>query len=278
MNSYIYPCLWFYNKAKAAAEFYVSVFPNSKIHQDTGLVCSFEVMGTKLIGLNGGPKYKVNKAVSYFVYCGNGVNIDELYAQLKEGGEVLFPLDKYDWSPRYAWVQDKFGVNWQLDIEPINHQQKIVPCLLFSKSDVGRVREALGHYLSRFPNSRALMEYPFPPQAGKKEGALLFAQVKLGDFILNLMSGRPDQGDAFSPGNSLVIECQNQAEIDLYWEALGKEGRYDMCGWLVDKFGHSWQVVPAVLPQLMADPVKGPRVVQAFLKMQKFDIAALEKA
>ncbi len=278
MNSFIYPCLWFDTNAKAAAEFYTSVFPNSKIHQDTGIVCSFDLMGTKLIGLNGGPKYKVNKAVSYFVYCGKEVGIDQLYSALKEGGEVLFPLDKYDWSPRYAWVQDKFGVNWQLDIEPINHQQKVVPCLLFSKSDVGRVKEVLEHYLSRFPNSRALMEYPFPPQAGKAEGALLFAQIKLGDFILNLMSGRPDQGDEFSPGKSLVIECQNQAEIDLYWEALGKDGRYEMCGWLDDKYGVSWQVVPSVLPKLMADPVKGPRVVQAFLKMQKFDIAALENA
>ncbi|MBL7901039.1 MAG: VOC family protein [Bacteroidia bacterium] len=278
MNNINYPCLWFDNNAKTAAEFYTSVFPNSKIFQDTGMVCSFDLMGTKLIGLNGGPKYKVSKAVSYFVYCGKEVDIDELYARLKEGGEVLFPLDKYDWSPRYAWVQDKFGVNWQLDIEPINHKQKIVPCLLFSKTDVGRVKEAMEYYLSCFQNSRALMEYPFPPLAGKAEGALLFAQIKLGDFILNLMSGRPDQGDEFSPGNSLVIECQNQAEIDLYWEALGKEGRYDMCGWLQDKFGHSWQVVPAVLPRLMAHPVKGPRVVQAFLKMQKFDIAALERA
>jgi predicted 3-demethylubiquinone-9 3-methyltransferase (glyoxalase superfamily) len=278
MKNTITPCLWLDTNAKAAAEFYVSVFPNSKIHQDTGMVCSFEVMGTKLIGLNGGPKYKVNKAVSYFVYCGNEINIDELYAQLKEGGEVLFPLDKYDWSPRYAWVQDKFGVNWQLDIEPINNQQKIVPCLLFSNEKRTQVKEAMQHYTSIFKDNRILMEYPFPPQAVMPQGALLFGQVKLGDFILNLMSGMEKEEEDFTEGNSLVIECETQNEIDNYWVALGKNGVYSMCGWLKDRFGVSWQIVPSVLPKLMADPLKGPRVVEAFLKMQKFDIAALEKA
>lgn len=278
MNNHIYPCLWFDTNAKAAAEFYSSVFPNSKIHQNTDIVSSFELMGIKILGLNGGPTYKVNKAVSYFVYCGHDVKIDELYANLKEGGEVLFPLDKYDWSPRYAWVKDKFGVNWQLDIDPINHQQKIVPCLLFSNSKRTQVKEAMLYYTSIFEGSRNLMEYPFPPQAGMPQGSLLFGQIKLGEFILNLMSGMEKEEEDFTEGNSLVVECQTQAEIDHFWEALGKDGKYSMCGWLKDRYGVSWQIIPSILPQLMADPLKGQRVVKAFLKMQKFDIAVLENA
>lgn len=78
-----------------------------------------------------------------------------------------------------------------------------------------------------------------------------------------------------TPANSYVIECETQEEIDHYWEKLGEGGKYDKCGWLVDKFGYSWQVVPSILNQLMADPVRAPKVVAAFLKMTKFDIQTL---
>ena len=83
---------------------------------------------------------------------------------------------------------------------------------------------------------------------------------------------------AFFPATSFVIECETQEEIDYYWEKLGEGGRYDQCGWLDDKFGVSWQIVPAVLHQLMADPVKAPRVIEAFMKMSKFDIETVVNA
>ncbi|SEQ98476.1 3-demethylubiquinone-9 3-methyltransferase [Pedobacter rhizosphaerae] len=78
-----------------------------------------------------------------------------------------------------------------------------------------------------------------------------------------------------TPATSYVIECEDQAEIDHYWEKLGEGGRYDQCGWLSDKFGFSWQIVPKVLHQLMADQEKAPRVIEAFMKMQKFEIQKL---
>ncbi|MFZ4725328.1 MAG: VOC family protein, partial [Paludibacter sp.] len=79
----------------------------------------------------------------------------------------------------------------------------------------------------------------------------------------------------FSPATSQVIECNTQKEIDHYWELLGKEGTYNQCGWLDDKFGVSWQIVPTILAQLIADPEKSQRVVQAFMKMKKIDIDTL---
>lgn len=82
----------------------------------------------------------------------------------------------------------------------------------------------------------------------------------------------------FTPATSFVIECDTQAEIDRFWEKLGAGGRYDQCGWLSDQYGMSWQVVPSVLGKLMSDPQKAPRVVDAFMKMSKFDIAQLENA
>ena len=82
----------------------------------------------------------------------------------------------------------------------------------------------------------------------------------------------------FTPAISFVVTCDTQDEIDLYWEMLGNNGHYQPCGWLTDQFGVSWQVVPKVLPTLMNNPQRGTAVLQALLKMQKIDIAALENA
>jgi predicted 3-demethylubiquinone-9 3-methyltransferase (glyoxalase superfamily) len=79
----------------------------------------------------------------------------------------------------------------------------------------------------------------------------------------------------FSPATSFVIECGTQEEIDYYWEKLGYGGTYSKCGWLDDKFGMSWQIVPEILNELMADPERSPRVIGAFLKMSKFEIQPL---
>lgn len=141
MTKQIYPCLWFDGQAKEAAEFYCSIFPNSKIINDAGMVVNFELNGQYLMGLNGGDNYQFNEAVSF------------------------------------------------------------------------------------------------------------------------------------------VISCNDQAEIDHYWyKLIADGGKEDKCGWCKDKFGLSWQVVPAQLGQLMSNPENGQRVVQAFMKMKKFDLEALQNA
>lgn len=279
MNKSIYPCLWFDGNAKQAADFYCALFKNSLLLQSNPLVTTLEISGTKFMALNGDPKYKFTQAVSYFVYCGGDESeINRLYAELSKDGKVIWPLDKYDWSPRYAWVEDKFGVNWQLDVEAINNEQKIVPCLLFVNKKFTQVKEAMNHYTTIFPESRILMEAPYPPTANLPEGALLFAQCKLNGFIFNAMSSTMQHDFDFTPASSFVIECDNQHEIDHYWEKLGAGGHYSMCGWLQDKFGVSWQIVPKVLGELMSDPQRAPRVTKAFMQMQKFNIDTLLKA
>ncbi|HRH65810.1 MAG TPA: VOC family protein [Bacteroidia bacterium] len=278
MERLIYPCLWFDNEAKQAAELYCSIFQNSKILQSTPMVTSFELSGTKFMGLNGGPNYRTNAAISYYVYCGNENEISRLYEALSRNGNVLMPLDKYDWSEKYAWIADPFGVSWQLDIGNINSSQKIVPSLLFANGKMGMIKSAILFYTGIFKNAEILLEAPYPGNANLPAGTLLFAQFKLNGYILNAMSSTVNHGFDFSPGNSFVIECDNQQAIDYYWEKLGQDGRYDRCGWLADKYGVSWQIVPSILPRLMADPDRSQRVIQAFLKMQKFDIETLENA
>jgi predicted 3-demethylubiquinone-9 3-methyltransferase (glyoxalase superfamily) len=135
--------------------------------------------------------------------------------------------------------------------------KQIYPCLWFD----GQAKEAAVFYCSIFKNARITAENP------------IVVNFEVDGFKFICLNGGPKY--KATPATSFVIPCDTQEEIDYYWEKLGEGGRYDQCGWLSDKFGYSWQVVPTVLNQLMADPVKAPRVIDAFLKMTKFDIQTL---
>lgn len=281
MNRQVYPCLWFDQNARQAAHFYCTVFKNGKILEENPVVISYSIAGTKFMNINGGPGYKVNPAVSYYVYCGSEAEINRIYYALTaNGGSVLMPLNSYPWTEKYAWITDQYGVNWQLDVHDINNRQKIVPSLLFANQNRALVKHALTHYTHIFEPANILMEtpYPNPQEADMEAGTLLFAQFQLNDCIFNAMSSHIPHPFNFTPANSFVVTCQNQQQIDHCWATLGQDGRYDMCGWLADKFGVSWQIVPDILPKLMQDPQKAPKVTQALLKMKKLDIETLLNA
>ena len=276
MQHPIYPCLWFNSEAKEAAEFYCAVFKNSSILASNPMVTTFSIEGLKVMGLNGGPMYQTTQAVSLYVYAGNEEEVTRLYNLLSENGKVLMPLDTYAWSPKYAWIEDKFGNSWQLDVKDIEGAQKIVPCLLFANDKMSFVKKAIDHYTSTFTDAAIRFEAPYPAEAGLEAGTLLFAQYALNGTIFQAMSSTLSHDFDFTPGNSFVIDCDTQDEIDHYWEKLGENGLYDRCGWLADAFGVSWQVVPTCLSKLIAE--KGQPVIEAFMKMQKFDIKTLEEA
>lgn len=134
---------------------------------------------------------------------------------------------------------------------------KITPFLWFEKD----AEEAAAFYCGIFKNAHINSVNP------------LVVSLEIEGQTLLLLNGGPKfkLDEAFS----LSISCDTQEEIDYFWQKLSEGGREDMCGWLKDKYGLSWQVVPAVLPQLMNDPEKANKVLQAFLKMRKFDIATL---
>jgi len=199
---------------------------------------------------------------------------------LSEGGSVLFPLDKYDWSPRYAWVVDKFGLSWHLDVDKINSMQKILPAFLFVNDKVQKVKEAVNYYSAVFPDSKTIMEWPYDKSAGLPEGTLLFVQFKLADHLFNAMSGQGEHNFDFNEAFSFVVNCKDQAEVDYYWNTLTDGGMESQCGWLKDKFGVSWQIVPTRLIELLGDPnpIKAQKVMMAMLKMKKIIISDLENA
>jgi predicted 3-demethylubiquinone-9 3-methyltransferase (glyoxalase superfamily) len=281
--------LWFDKEAVDAAKFYVSLFPDSKLSGITTIggtpsgnvdILSFSLSGTEFMAINAGPMFKINKATSFFVYCGSDSVIEDFYSKLTEGGSVLMPLDKYDWSSKYAWVEDKYGVSWQLDVDPVNSPQKIVPALLFVNEKVLKVKEAVDFYASVFPESKILLEAPYDKSAGLPEDSLLFAQIKLSGHLFNLMSGPMKHDFDFNEAVSFMVYCDSQEEIDYYWEKLTAGGQEQPCGWVKDKFGVSWQVVPSEMEEMMATKNKEQldRVTAAMLKMKKFDIEKLKKA
>jgi predicted 3-demethylubiquinone-9 3-methyltransferase (glyoxalase superfamily) len=244
------------------------------------MVVTFELSGQKFMGLNGGPAHKINPSISFFVVCDTREEVDEAWQQLCEGGSVLMPLDSYDWSERYGWVSDRYGVNWQLSFGKLEDVgQKFTPTLMFVGKQHGKAREAIDFYTSIFDQSEIMGILPYSEADPDVTGTVKHAQFKLNGDVFMAMDSSLEHNFQFSEGLSLVVECDTQEEIDRYWNALLQQGgREDKCGWLKDRFGVSWQIIPSILPKLMAEPERSPRVVEAFMKMGKFNIQQLMEA
>jgi predicted 3-demethylubiquinone-9 3-methyltransferase (glyoxalase superfamily) len=279
MANIIYPCLWFNGKAKEAAEFYCSVFENSTIKSDTPMVVTFESAGQKFMCLNGGPDFSINPSISFFVVYESEQELDKAWSSLLEGGSELMPLDKYDWSKKYGWLQDKFGVSWQLSLGNMEDVgQKFTPTLMFTGDQSGKAVQAIEFYTSLFENSSVRGILKYSAEDNDIEGTVKHAQFSLGKYVFMAMDSSYPHNFGFNEAISFVVECQNQEEIDYYWTKLTEGGTESRCGWLKDKFGVSWQIVPAILGKLMSDQEKAPRVMQAFMQMNKFEIEKLVNA
>jgi predicted 3-demethylubiquinone-9 3-methyltransferase (glyoxalase superfamily) len=272
----IYTCLWFDGQAKEASEFYGSIFDNSKIISDTGMVVNFELEGQKFMGLNGGPNFKFNPSISFYVMCDSVDEVNEKWAKLIDGGKALMEIGTYPWSERYGWLEDKYGVSWQFNLQSNGDVgKKILPSLLFTQTQLGNAKRAIDFYTSIIENSRIIQEAPYP-EGGDFEGMLMYSSSILNGFPIVAMDGPADHRFVFNEAVSFVVECDTQEEIDYLWSTLTAEGGQEsMCGWLKDRFGVSWQIVPSMLGKLMGDPEKGQRVIQAFLQMKKFEIQKL---
>jgi predicted 3-demethylubiquinone-9 3-methyltransferase (glyoxalase superfamily) len=176
---------------------------------------------------------------------------------------------------------DVFGRSRILDENPIvvtieMHGQKFCPTLMFTHKSCGKAEEAIGLYTSLFPDSYVAGILRYTAEDDDTEGLVKHAQFKLDGFVLMAMDSSYDHPFRFSEGISIAVDCNTQEEIDHFWDKLTADGGVEsMCGWLKDKYGVSWQIVPAILPTLMNDPEKGQKVIDAFLKMRKFDVATL---
>lgn len=285
MNNDIFPCLWYDGEAKQSAEFYCKIF-DGKITADTPVVMNIDLFGQKIMLLNGGPQFKKNASVSFMVICETEDEVKEYWDQLIEGGIALMPLDSYSWSKKYGWLKDKYDVTWQIFLGEKQTEQKIIPTFMFIHQNNGKAVEAMELYTHTFPNSTIgnIVRYgegseghPNPEPTKN----IQHAHFEINGYSLFCMDNSYDHPFDFNEGISMVVMTDDQEQTDHLWNALTSDGgRESMCGWLKDKYGFSWQIVPKKLIQLMSDPdqEKAQKVVQAMMRMQKIIIQDLENA
>jgi predicted 3-demethylubiquinone-9 3-methyltransferase (glyoxalase superfamily) len=294
----ITPHLWFDQEARKAAAFYTSVYPNSKITNTTTLhdtpsgdtdIVSFELGDQPFMAISAGPLFKFNPSISFIVNFDPSrdqnarENIDVVWDSLSQGGAVLMPLQQYPFSERYGWVQDRYGLSWQLILSNPEGEERpfIVPSLMFVGDVLGRAEEAIHFYLSVFKDSKMgnLQRYG-AGQEPDKEGTVMFADFMLEKQWFAAMDSARRHDFGFNEAISFIVNCETQAEIDHYWGQLSAVPEAEQCGWLKDQFGVSWQVVPTAMGEMMENGTTEQidRVTQAFLEMKKFDIADLKRA
>lgn len=291
--------LWFDKQAREAAEFYVSLLPDSRVTSvitlsgtpsgDCDLV-SFQLAGMPFMAISAGPLFHFNPSVSFQITCPTTEEVDALWQQLSPVAKVLIPVGTYPFSARYGWIEDRFGLSWQVRHAPEGTAgQRIVPTLMFVGDVCGKAEEAINFYASvcsgapeRTPGASkadVLARYGKGEQPNQ-EGAVRYAHFSLFGQEFAAMDSALDRTSRFNEAISFLIPCDTQEEIDYFSGQLSADPKAEQCGWLKDKYGLSWQVAPAIMRELMGsnDKKSVERVTQAFLKMKRFDIAALQRA
>lgn len=288
----IVPHLWFNDNAKEAVNFYRTLFDDSKMMLEQKLdgtpsgenaaYYEFTLAGQLFGALNGGPHFTFNPAISISVNCETIEETEVLWRKLIEGGRALMPLQEYPFSKLYGWVEDKYGLSWQvIYTEGFEYEQKITLQLMFSGHVTGKANEAIKYYTDLFKDGVIgdIHEYE-EGQAVQEDAKISHANFSILDTEI-LASDNGTQTDyTFNEAISLMVLCVTQAEIDYYWEKLSADPEAEQCGWLKDKFGVSWQIVPANMNELMSRGTQAQidAVTQEFLKMKKLDKNHLERA
>jgi predicted 3-demethylubiquinone-9 3-methyltransferase (glyoxalase superfamily) len=286
----ITPHLWFDNNAGEAAKFYTSIFKDSRIKNVTTLhntpsgtveVFTVELLGQEFTLISAGPLFKFNPSVSFLVACSTKEEVDALWKKLSEGGTVLMELGEYPFSERYGWVQDKYGLSWQVVFMGDRKiKQRIIPTLMFIGKQCGKAEEAINFYASVFGSAKVGDIFRYKGEEPDKEGTVKHASFMLEGQDFAAMDSARGHNFAFNEAISFIVHCETQKEIDYYWGKLSADPNAEQCGWLKDKYGLSWQIVPNLMDEMLndKDTKKIARVTEAFLQMKKLDIAKLKKA
>lgn len=286
----IIPCIWFDHTAQEAAQFYIDVFEDGHLGEvqyyperdlpefqkefaGEPVTVDVVIRGFRITGINAGPEVKPNPAISFMVHFDPSQEpvLDRIWNRLGEGGQVLMPLDTYPFSPHYGWVQDRYGVNWQLMLGGAEAPERpfIVPSLMFTEKVLGRAGEAIDFYTGLFAGDEIMVDRYPEPVGIAAEGAIQYAAFTMLDQWFAAMDTPVEHGFTFTPGMSFVVLCGDQVEIDRYWAALSAVPEAEQCGWCVDQFGVSWQIIPAD----WAEYLSKPGAYQKMLTMKKIEIA-----
>jgi predicted 3-demethylubiquinone-9 3-methyltransferase (glyoxalase superfamily) len=286
----IVPHLWYDKEAGEAAALYTSLFPGSAILSRSTMegtpsgtveILRIDLAGLELMMMSAGSYFRFNPSVSFLVACDTAAEVDRLHTGLSDGSDLM-PLGEYPFSGRYAWTTDRFGLSWQIMLtDRIPNTRRITPTLMFTGAQAGKAGEAMRAYTDMLPNSSIGSIMPWATGEGPdKAGTVKHGSFTLGGKGFAAMDSAYGHGFSFNEAVSLMVYCDDQAELDRYWNALSADPASEQCGWLKDRYGLSWQIVPTAMDDMMAkgSPEAVARVTQAFLAMKKFDIATLERA
>ncbi len=275
--------LWMQGTGDEAGEFYAQALPGGSMEVESryptegllefqkplagkALTVTVRVRDQRFTLINAGPDFTPNPSISLMLnfdpldYGGSidaaRAELDQTWEKLSPGGQVLMELGEYPYSSRYGWVQDKYNVSWQLILTDQEGDPRpfMMPSLLFGGAAQNRAAEAIEYYKQVFAAREGmLVTYPEPTGPARTD-SVMFADFALGDDWVTAMDSGVPQDFTFSPGVSLEWPCEGQVELDRVWDALSAVPEAEQCGWLTDKFGVSWQIVPSNLAELMLRP------------------------
>lgn len=235
------PHLWFDDQAEQAAQFYTSLFAGSRIGPVTRygkegfeihgqlegrvMTVGFELAGYRFIALNGGPQFTFTPTISFFVMCETAGDIDDLWRRLSDGGVALMALGRYGWSEKYGWLQDRYGLSWQLSLGTVaDVGQKITPCLMYTGAQQGRAEEAIHWYTRIFNDSSITSIFRYGAGEGGQEGTVKHARFRLNGETFMAMDSGVVHAFTFNEAISLLVDCTSQEDIDYFWEKLSEGG------------------------------------------------------
>ncbi|MDO5744475.1 MAG: VOC family protein [Micrococcaceae bacterium] len=291
----IVPNIWCQGDALEAGSFYAGVLPGASMEVVASyptenlpdfqrglagqpLIVDVTVDGYLIRLINAGGEFRPTPALSFILDLAQQdftesadqaqTRITTMWEALCDGGEVRMPLGRYPHSELYGWVEDRFGVNWQLMLSdaPSGQRPPLIPQLLFTGA-VPNAQLAIDMYTGLFEDDAPAMLVPQPGDGG----GVRYAEFTLAGQLFSAMDAGTGHEFTFGPGLSLEVDCVDQQEIDSLWAALSAVPEAEQCGWLVDRFGVSWQIVPRNMGQLL----EHPGAYQRMLDMKKIIIAEL---
>lgn len=276
----IVPHIWINRVADDAADFYLAALPDTAVvgrqtYPTEGLldfqeefagqtlVVELEIAGYRMALINAGDEFAPTPAISFFLNFDPSERDDahgeltRTWERLIEGGNVLMELGEYPFSPHYGWVRDRYGVSWQLMLTNPDGEPRpfVIPDLMFCGPAQNQAQEAVDLYLSVFPDAALGNRVHYDEAQGPvTTDSVIFSDFQIRGEWLSAMDSAVEQPFTFSPGVSLLFNARGQEEIDHLWNALSAVPAAEQCGWLQDRYGVSWQIVPDNLAELLERP------------------------
>lgn len=284
----IIPHLWYDTEAKEAVAFYVDLF-GGKLDWtytitdtpsgDSDLI-QFQLGDMTLAAISAGPYFKLNESMSLMVNVASKDEVTRLYQALSEGGRVLMPLGEYPFSPYYVWLEDRFGLSWQLSYAPdLDNSYQFDICLLFSQDQVGLAQPMLDYYKDKLPQaSVGQLSYYGEGEAAVEAAKLNYAELLVAGQKMIVMDHGYGGEASFNEAFSLMVYVDSQDELNFYYDLLSAVPEAEMCGWVKDQFGISWQIVPRILMEAYdtASPEQIKAVNAAVMTMKRLDFATIQ--